>query len=134
MSVVVDAIGISVLSVAISAVSLFFVYVKGIKEQEQRWANIDTRLTKLETKMELIWNYVDDNMGKILHSPHTPEIDALLERMPKVSLFEAEKLKCLLIPDYEKEKDPQKRKVYGIYLARLDSLIIDKKEEKRNGV
>lgn len=125
MSVVIDAVGISIVSVAISAVSLFFVYIKVVKEQEQR-------LTRLETKMELIWNYVDDNMGKILHSPHTPEIDALIEKMPKVSLFEAEKLKCLLIPDWEKEKDPQKRKVYGLYLARLDSLIIDKKEKIRD--
>lgn len=80
--------------------------------------------------MELIWNYVDDNMGKILHSPHTPEIDALIEKMPKVTLFEAEKLKCLLIPDWEKETDRRKKNIYGFYLARLDSLILDKKDQK----
>lgn len=133
MSVSIDAVGISLVAVIISAVTFFFAYVKGIREQEQR-------ITKLETKMELIWNYVDDNMGKILHSPHTPEIDVLIEKMPPfsnkplLSLFEAEKLKCLLIPHWEKEKDPYRKKVYGLYLARLDSLIIDKKDEKRNGI
>lgn len=130
MSVTIEPIGISILAVVISGVSLFFAYVKGVKEQEQRLGSVAERITKLETKMELIWNYVDDNMGKILHSPHTPEIDALIEKMPKVTLFEAEKLKCLLIPDWEKETDQRKKNIYGFYLARLDSLILDKKDMK----
>lgn len=130
MSVTIEPIGISIIAVIISGASFLFAYVKGVKEQEQRWSELDKRLSKLETKMELFWNYVDDNMGKIIHSPHTPEVDALLEKMPKVTLFEAEKLKCLLIPDWEKERDPVKKKVYGWYLARIESLIIDKKDEK----
>lgn len=137
MSVVLDMSVLPIISVVIAGISLYLVYVKGIREQEQRWSGVNDRLTKLETKMELIWNYVDDNMGKILHSPHTPEIDALLEKMPPwsakplLSLFEAEKLRCLLIPDWQKETDIEKKRAYGLYLARLDSLILDRKAEAR---
>lgn len=130
MSVTIEPIGISIIAVIISGASFLFAYIKGVKEQEQRWSEFDKRVSKLETKMELFWNYVDDNMGKIIHSPHTPEIDALIEKMPRVTLFEAEKLKCMLIPDWEKETDRDKKNVYGIYLARLDSLILDKKDQK----
>lgn len=132
MSLVLDSTAISIASLSISAISLFIVYVKGIREQENR-------LTKLETKMELIWNYVDDNMGKILHSPHTPEIDALLEKMPPftkkpmLTVFEAEELKCLLIPHWKEETDITKKRAYGLYLARIESLILDRKVDKVNG-
>lgn len=40
----------------------------------------ERRFTALETKMEVFWKCIEHNAPAMLHSPHTPVIDRLLEK------------------------------------------------------
>ena len=40
----------------------------------------ERRLTTLETKIEVFWSSMGKAAANILHSPHRPELDGLLER------------------------------------------------------
>lgn len=39
-----------------------------------------TDVARLQTQTELFWNAMGSKAASILHSPHTPELDILLER------------------------------------------------------
>lgn len=41
-------------------------------------ATYDARLTALETKVGPFWAMLEQQLPKILHSPHTPELDSLI--------------------------------------------------------
>ena len=71
----------------------------------------------------------------MLHSPHTPEIDALLEKMMNGGLTgtEAEKLKCLLYPEMETEEKPGKKLAYMLAINRLEQIQIEKEAVHRIG-
>jgi len=132
MSVTIDSTAFSIISIVIASISLFFSYVKGVKESEARFSKIDGRLVKLETQITPIWSYIDDNVGKILHSPHTPDIDAFIEKKPlNLDFDELNRFKCLLINQKQKEPDKVKKKLYGLYLGRIEGLIEVKKLEQK---
>ena len=70
--------------------------------------SIIKRIDKLEpiveqdkVKVEVFWKYLQDNMGKIIHSDHTPDIDRLIEKNEKEGLTNPEILE--LIEKLEKE-------------------------------
>lgn len=57
------------------------------------------RVTALETKIELFWGVVEKQMSNLLHSPHRPTLDKLLEKNQageKLTKDEAEQLADLL--------------------------------------
>lgn len=43
-------------------------------------AQTDARLDVLEKQMGLFWKLVEQHMTTVLHSPHTPDLDKLLEK------------------------------------------------------
>lgn len=44
------------------------------------FADIVRRITVIETKLDLYWNSVEKQMSQILHSPHRPTLDVLLDK------------------------------------------------------
>lgn len=57
-------------------------------------ARIQNRLTALEVKMAVFWSAVEKVVPAMLHSPHTPDRDALLEKFAAKTIThdEAERL------------------------------------------
>jgi len=43
-------------------------------------ADILKRVTVIETKLDLYWNSVERQMSQMLHSPHRPTLDVLLDK------------------------------------------------------
>jgi hypothetical protein len=73
-----------ILGIVVSVMSLFYMVIrnkfKDVIEVRSEMDNIKERLTCLEIKVTPFWNWIDKNLPNILHSPHTPEFDELLEK------------------------------------------------------
>lgn len=62
-------------------------------------ADILRRITVIETKLDLYWTAVEKQMSSMLHSPHRPSLDVLLDknvRDERLTQDEAESLVDLL--------------------------------------
>lgn len=46
----------------------------------KEFADTQRRLTVIETKLELYWGAVEKQMSQMLHSPHRPSLDVLLDK------------------------------------------------------
>jgi len=93
-------------------------------------SKIMERLSAVETKTGLFWVFVEKELPNILHSPHTPDIDALLEKMVngKLTVCNARELKEklkeeMLVPD------TGKKIAVALLITRLDQIITE--DEKR---
>ena len=51
---------------------------------------LERRLSTMETKMSLLWGVVEQAIPKLLHSPHTPVRDALLDKLAAQTITVAE--------------------------------------------
>lgn len=51
---------------------------------------IANRITTLETKISLYWNMIEGQTSKMLHSPHRPALDRLLDKNQRSGLTQAE--------------------------------------------
>jgi hypothetical protein len=88
----------------------------------------EKRFSKLETKIELFWTTIEKNATEFIHSPHTPDLDKLLEKAHDKSLTPEEvthlkdDLKCLI-----KENGIPRAKEFAskLLIARLDALEND---------
>ncbi len=82
------------------------------------------RLTKLETQMSPFWKIIECEIPKLIHSPHTPDIDVLLEKMSdrKISIEEMKDLKCKL-GDEIVNPNLKKELLFKLFLARLEQMI-----------
>lgn len=71
--------------------------------------DMSDRLKAVETKIEPFWNLIGDKMSKILHSPHTPVLDRLLEKYDArtITVDETRRLAEMLI-DIEQDRDESK--------------------------
>ena len=79
------------------------------------------RITRLETKVELFWGTMKKAAADLLHSPHTPEFDMLLEKSKadKLTRAEAMRLKELLLEE-RKTGDKISQFVAALMLAEMD--------------
>lgn len=104
--------------------TLFILVLGGMVSYYTVIGDIKNRLTKLETQMQPFWNLIEKELPKLIHSPHTPEIDVLLDKMidGKLTQDEAIDLKCMLKEELN-VPDIGKKLVMILMLARLDSLI-----------
>lgn len=57
-----------------------------VKSKTQQDLDNEHRFTELETKTNLFWHTVETKMTEFVHSPHTPDIDPLLEKMATKNL------------------------------------------------
>lgn len=109
---------------AVSAVFTAYIKTKGIAVTVK---TTNERITVLETKVEVFWKFLEENIAKILHSPHTPEIDALLDKLidgKDIQKEEMIKLKNLLEDDLAKNIGQKRDAVaMAILIARLEQRL-----------
>lgn len=93
-----------------------------IDKQERE---VTERLVKLETKMEVFWGAIEENVPKMLHSPHTPLIDGLLDKVRDrtITRDEAVTLKELLEKDFNSNPQQEHALGYVLLIARLKEII-----------
>ena len=95
---------------------------------------IDGRLRTIEVKTDLFWGLVEKELPRILHSPHTPEFDLLLEKMMADTLNRDEiaELEARLRVEIEfNNPDYGKRLVAILLLARVQQKLSEPKEVKK---
>jgi hypothetical protein len=116
-----------VLAILNPVISIFVMIIGGIVAYFGVIAGLKTRLTKLETQMEPFWGIIQSELPKLIHSPHTPEIDALLEKMMADTLTkeEAIDLKTRLKSEMS-VPDLGKKLTIVLLIARLDTIIKEK--------
>jgi hypothetical protein len=92
---------IAIASIVIALATFLWNKYKYQAEQANQWTcyklEIESRLKDTETKVNLYWKSVEARMAKYVHSPHTPVIDKLLEKMQagelgKEDVYELHKL------------------------------------------
>lgn len=90
--------------------------------------NIRERLVKVETKTDLFMAALQSWSVKVLHSPHAPDRDHLLEKLEKGSITreEAKTLRGLLALQYDGDPRSTHGLAYTLLLARLDEIIGDR--------
>lgn len=82
------------------------------------------RVTRIETKTDLFWNWIEREMPRILKNPGNSTKDSLLDKMCKndITSKEVKELKGILEKEL-KEKDGTIVIAYSLVLARLDQKI-----------
>lgn len=73
-------------------------------------ARRDEDIAILKKQMDLIWGMVEQHMTTILHSPHTPDLDKLLEKFQAgedLSPNEQEEFATLLLDTINDDKEAQ---------------------------
>lgn len=77
-------------------------------------AALADRMSRIETKVEIFWKVLGDKASLLLHSPHTPGLDELLEKYQREELSSreldqlAEQLRAIEIgasPDHPDKAD-----------------------------
>ena len=110
------------------------VYVARIKSGfVQEISAICSRLTALETKIDLFWGAVESKMVDMLKCLTTLPKDILLDKMihRDISLSEAQELRTVLKEEYEhKQIDNGTRLAYVFTLARIEQMIVDLRGKK----
>lgn len=110
---------LSIISVVVGFVVQYYVVINKLQE----------RLKEVEVKSDLFWKIVEKEIPRLLHSPHTPKLDLLLEKMEnnKLDLCEAKEL----VQHLKEERDEMnpdfgKKLAIILLLARLDQKFGDK--------
>lgn len=76
-----------------------------------------TDVARLQTQTELFWNAMGSKAASILHSPHTPELDVLLDKWNahRLTLADAETLVAML-QEIEAIHEPHGTKLASVML------------------
>lgn len=100
------AIVIAIVSIVITTGINYFGFILSIRKEihdtrvelKDDISKAGNRVTALETKIDPFWRVIQDKLPAFLHSPHTPELDKLLERYQagQADKLELMKLKELL--------------------------------------
>jgi hypothetical protein len=90
LSLLVSAVGVIVSAVALQ-------YARN-KDHRDKVEEVMRRLAVLELQMQVFWKSVSFSAAQALHSPHTPELDRLIERFQQELLDDRElrKFKTML--------------------------------------
>lgn len=87
-------------------------------------ANRDQRIALLEKQTELFWGMVEKHMTTVLHSPHTPDLDRLLEKYQRGDVLieeEARELADRLLDLINNTSEQQGNRTGAVFLlAALD--------------
>lgn len=62
----------------------------------KEFADMLRRITVIETKLDLYWNSVEKQMSQMLHSPHRPTLDVLLDKNARDERLSDEEA-CMLV-------------------------------------
>ena len=101
-----------------------FGIISGIKE----------RLTSLETKMDLFWKGIEQNViGMLKNYPTNINKDVLIDKMARgeLSQEEAERLRTMLVSEVANEKGGDGKKIaYILAIGRLEQIIFEIRKNK----
>jgi len=87
--------------------------VKPFESLPRDVAEISADLQVLKKQVEVFWKGVSFNTAQALHSPHTKELDVLLEKFQRDEIQsekDLSKLKAMLQEVADSDDDPQRRK------------------------
>ena len=117
---------LSIISIFLTTLGFLFLWfgiISGMKE----------RISRLETKMELFWKAIENNVSALLKTfPTNINKDVLLDKLSngELSMEEAQTLRTILIGEMEKFKN--KKIAYILMLARIEQLIYEFKKPKKH--
>ena len=108
---------ITLIGMICTVLSVAMIYFKTIN-------SLDRRLTKMETKTNLLWKVVEREIPRLLKNPHSITKDRLLDKMSNknLTLKEAVKLKGMLENEIRK-KEGTIVIAYSLTIARLEQYI-----------
>ena len=114
-----------IIAIIVSIAGLLFQYfgmIAGIKE----------RLAKIETKVELFWKVVEENIPKLLMRNSTPETDKLVAELtnPEMPETHLSKLKVLLRVELQESKDKAEILAVIMALGRIEQRLFETKRKK----
>jgi hypothetical protein len=113
---------------ALSIVAIFISILSSIWGVLKYGIRMENRLTRLETKTELWWNTVADQVKGVLQQPTHFRKDDLLDRFPNIINQELVELKDIIVSELtelKKTKDP-KVASYAIWKARVELECLDR--------
>jgi MFS superfamily sulfate permease-like transporter len=130
-------------AIIISLLGLLISYLAQ-KESQRRWQNEQTRLqanadrerdskiTRLETQVELFWKAIEGNVGQLLKSPTHIEKDLLLDKLAhrELNLTEAETLRSILTDEMQLHGRDNGIIAYALIIGRLEQIIYDLRGKK----
>jgi len=104
-----------------------------IKEVNDKSNAQDTRISRLEVKMELFWNAVGDVVKNLIKQPTHLRKDKLMDKLldkrdSNISNVELVELKSILhseLPDLKLQKSSQSL-AYALALAYIDQILYDR--------
>ncbi len=118
------------IELALSIIAIFVSILSFIWGVLKYGIRLENRLTRLETKMELWWNTVADQVKGILQQPVHFRKDDLLDRFPCISdeeLLELKNIIMIELMELKKTKDP-KSVAYAIWKARVELECLERSE------
>lgn len=113
---------------ALSVIAIFVSIISSIWGVLKYGIKLENRLTRLETKTELWWSTVAEQVKGVLQQPTHFRKDDLLDRFPCISNEELLELKNIIvteITELKKTKDP-KVASYAIWKARVELECLDR--------
>jgi hypothetical protein len=117
---------VTISGLIISFLIQYFTQYMKLKEDFSRLETaIQGRLATLEVKTEVFWKSLEKSLPNILHSPHTPEMDKLLEKMRDFGLDKCESIMLKKMIEEEVGIGMPEVKQIGaaLIVARLDQII-----------
>lgn len=105
----------------------------GVSVINEKLANQDTRLSRLEVKMELFWNAIGDVVKNLIKQPTHLRKDELMDKLldkreTDISIGELMELKSILhleLPELKIQKS-EKSLAYALALAYIDQILYDR--------
>ena len=107
---------LGILGAVISVIAMIYTWMNSGKHMENRLTVLEENqltpedrrcLHDLDTKMNTIWKFFERDLPAALRSPHTPELDALLDKakegLGQMKVDEVRKLYHLIDQECEKE-------------------------------
>ncbi len=108
---------LGILGVVIAVISMVYSWVNSGKEMESRLTALESNqftaedrrdLYAIDTKMQTIWKFFERDLPAALRSPHTPELDLLLDKaadgLGQMKVDEVKRLYKLVQLECEQEK------------------------------
>lgn len=102
-----------------------------------RIRQLEEKATRNQTKIDFVWDILEQRAVQLLHSPHTPELDILLESWAVRTIDDegvrdlVERLRAIVTGEDPREKTD--RLIAGLLLAAIELRLNEAEAAKRAG-
>lgn len=121
---------LSIVSIIVGFVVQHFTVISKLREQMYKCnTELSDRIKEVEVKSNLFWKIVETEIPKIIHSPHTPKLDTLLEKIEKTNLEFHEMKELYYLLKEEKatnSMDTGRKLAISLYIAMLEQKFGDR--------